>query len=156
MGCVPIVEFLTPRGSNRNWPDKYSMSPLNLVVVMDDLLVVTLLVDQGAMLNKPDNNALTPLHWAIIGPTRLPIATFLADRGDNLNILDKAVRSPMYLACAGGHLPFVEFLAERGVDLDTRSCSLHRASSSPRRHADQIRQWKFICRRPTIPFDRYP
>ncbi|XP_018574567.1 ankyrin-3-like [Anoplophora glabripennis] len=148
-GHFDTVKFLLEQGANINGPGSRRQTPLHFAAFGGRLNIVKFLVESNA---NTDSRAWdgTALHLAISGD-HFDIVKYLAENsGKNMitngryeTILDLAAREgrldfvrllvehgddgdnvrALHLALYGNHMDVVEYLVDRGVDINTKCCS---------------------------------
>ena len=76
--------------------------------------VKTLLKSNNEWLNNPDQNQKTPLHLALESG-HIDIASYLIERGADINLKDKDKASPLHNAAYLGNLEIVDLLLKKGA-----------------------------------------
>ncbi|OQE41183.1 hypothetical protein PENCOP_c005G07897 [Penicillium coprophilum] len=127
-GYPDLVELLVLRGSSLSQSSARGLTALHRAAGRGHIEVITYLLSHGAKLDCTSDDGWTPLHGAAsAGQTRAVLFLLISlvhfneqcSGGDNRGIVDRAGgfdfqtdagRTPLHLACQGGHVNTVEVL----------------------------------------------
>jgi len=121
-GKVAIMEFLISSGADVNaLGSGVNLSGTPLIWAADNgqLEAVKVLVAKGAELTKTDESSsyLTALHCATQSGHQ-HVASFLLEKGMDIDIEDANNETPLFKAAENGHLEVVKFLVSKKADVN--------------------------------------
>jgi len=120
-GYSTIAELLIHEGANVNITNSDEVSLLHQAVLRNDGKIVKLIMDKHDDFNPQDCYGLTPLHYA--AKNNLPyMAKLLAEKGADINALNKALKTPLFLAInsPGDHFQVVALLCAIDAKIDLK------------------------------------
>jgi len=131
IGNSTQVEDLLRAGANPNYQDDKGISPLLLATYNGNFDIVKLLLNANANVNIVCNslNLLpeetikykdTPLSLAV-SQEHLSIASFLIQKGANLNVHNNLNRTALLLAVQSGNIEMVQILINAGANINEKS-----------------------------------
>ncbi|KAK2709314.1 hypothetical protein QYM36_013100 [Artemia franciscana] len=146
---VEIIELLLSKGASTDILDKYGSAPLHYATRYNKLNCCHLLVSKGAQIDISDDyKRTTPLHLAL-ECGYISIASYLLDKGANINLKYGGIVSryewkyaPLHFAVAEFNLDMCQFLLSKGAHVDVlddnRSTPLHWAVKKPGFQRDKV------------------
>ncbi len=124
VGDLRTAEALLSSGVNPNLPDKYGKTPLYYAASFNEAKTVALLLTYHADPNaraarRETEFPATPLQYAAeLG--NLHIASELMAAGARVDTVGNGGRTALHFAVLGRHLDLIQFLIEKGADLNAR------------------------------------
>lgn len=127
-GNVDEVKQLIESGADLRGADECGFLPIHYACMFGHEEIARLLLQ--ACVDVIDNlattylnpNPLSPLHWAVVGPEghegRESVVRTLLGFGAEVDIRDRAGRTPLLLACYRGYKEVVEVLLEFGAEVN--------------------------------------
>jgi ankyrin repeat protein len=119
---VPRLLALLEAGADIDAEDISGHTALTLAsgIGLEDC--VRLLLENGADVNKADRSGRMPLHWAVAWGSE-NIVKMLIEYGADINA-DIQFWTPLLLAANEEFMPMVEYLAEKGADINAKNYNL--------------------------------
>ncbi len=98
--------------------DEHRFTPLHWAAARGHLDVMVFLIDHGADANARNDRGMTPIHLA--EDSRKELLVFLVDHGADARARGEGGWTALHAAAQGGHRDSVEFLLDRGLDVNAR------------------------------------
>lgn len=147
-GDMPMLNFLLSKNCNLKLKTSCGDSPLHLAASVQ---VAQALIDAGANVQAKGNRGRTPLHSA----ANKAVAEVLLKHGAKIDQRDNGLRvnifaqsgdyvpaegdMPLHTAASAGHADVVEFLIEKGADVNARAGDRTALSIAAGRHSDVVK-----------------
>jgi ankyrin repeat protein len=112
-----IVKFLLDEGVDPNIKDHAESPPLFFCYGIEDMDIISLLLDRGAKIEPPTKPGVTFLHHSVLSEN-LKLASFLLNRGADINAKTKEGETALHYACQRYNLDMVKFFLENGAKVD--------------------------------------
>ena len=109
VGDTILIRELVDEGSDLNFNDENSWSPLTHAAANGFSEAVNLLIESGAEINAQTPNGMTPLHVAVLG-NHVEVVRSLVESGADQTILAEGKYSPYELAQAQGSFALLTLL----------------------------------------------
>lgn len=125
IGDFQMAKYLIDSGVNYECQDDMYLRPIHYVSYYECGLeenyakIADLLIQKGVELKKENKSEWTPVHWASRNG-KLKIIKILSSHVD-LNLCDKKNSQAIHVACKFGHSSVVQYLVDKGVDLETKN-----------------------------------
>uniref|UniRef100_A0A671R4V5 Fibronectin type 3 and ankyrin repeat domains protein 1-like n=1 Tax=Sinocyclocheilus anshuiensis TaxID=1608454 RepID=A0A671R4V5_9TELE len=130
-GFTSLVDILVKHGADINKKDSTGKESLMQACFAGHLDTVKYLRNCGSTCESQDTDGCTPLHWAVDG-VHLPVITYmiqdgsisgnaavasiLLQAGADVNVRDKAGKTPLMVAVLNNHVELVKLLLYGGAD----------------------------------------
>lgn len=108
-GLMQLADLMLKRGVDANSEMDGGLTPMHLAVQSNNQSIVGMLLARKANPNYKNHQGLTPLHWCaavrddrLDSNNRYKMAQLLVKQGGDINIRDKAGRTPAEIANEGG------------------------------------------------------
>lgn len=116
-GHVDMVKYLRNCGSTWQSRDTDGCSPLHWAVDGGHLPVITFLIQDGCEVDVMDKVSLwTPLMRVSAISGNAAVASVLLQAGADVNVRDKAGKTPLMVAVLNNHVELVKLLLDSGAD----------------------------------------
>ena len=147
-GDMPMLNFLLSKNCNLKLKTSCGDSPLHLAASVQ---VAQALIDAGANVQAKGNRGRTPLHSAAnkaVAEVLLKHGAKIDQRVNGLRVYifaqsgDHAPAEgdmPLHTAASAGHADVVEFLIEKGADVNARAGDRTALSIAAGRHSDVVK-----------------
>jgi len=122
---IKIIKTLVDENNaNVNLVDDYGNTPLHIACGEEKKrIIVNLLIMAGANVNAEGADGNTPLHIACEKCNNSSIEQLVNAKGVDVNVKNTDGQTPLYIACGKCKIVVVEFLIEKGADLN--ACVLY-------------------------------
>lgn len=117
-GLEKTVELLLQQGSDPNYQDSYSTSPLHIAVMTASEKITRLLLNNGADVNIVGRGGLRPLHTVAMSTHRdeAAVAKVLLENGADIEALNIYRETALHCAMTVGNWDIAETLLLNGAD----------------------------------------
>ena len=117
-GYLEVIKRLVEVGHDVNQRDEEERTPLILAAMKGHTVCVEYLIQNCAQLDLKDKDGLTALHRAAVRG-HLEVMKRLVGAGQDVNQRDRGTeRTPLMCAAVWGHTDCVEYLIQKGAQLD--------------------------------------
>lgn len=118
--CVKIAEKLLAAGVPLNIHERYGITPLHIATSRANYELVEFFLSRGAQLDADSEISGTPVHVAAANGNIVLLEMFTAQNENYLHITNRCGRTPLHRAANNGRMEAVEYLVNKGADVNAR------------------------------------
>ncbi|XP_052790328.1 serine/threonine-protein kinase TNNI3K-like [Mya arenaria] len=145
-GHLVVLHYLLEQKADPHCPNIYGDTPLHLACYNGKTEVVRQLISRTGLgsITKENIFSETPLHCACTSGRSLEMVKFLLDQtGVRINCQGRDGHTAFHSACYHGHLRLVQYLLEKGADINLVATFSDQSGGSEKREEQTALMWAY-------------